>query len=103
MFLRTSRGNIRYCQELLLSTCMYTFYVYFLWLFSPMFEQVCDTLCMSIIACLHIIIFTGEKVQIVEYENTPRDLIKSFLDRFNEGDINAIIQQLWDKDAHHFS
>ncbi len=49
-----------------------------------------------------ILISDGE-VELVEYENTAADLIRSFTDRFPNGELLKSLQDLWDKDKCHFN
>ena len=46
--------------------------------------------------------FSDGQVQLKSYEPTAAGLIESFVDRFPSPDVDAIVQELWEKDRPYF-
>ena len=46
--------------------------------------------------------FSDGQVQLKAYEPTAAGLIESFVDRFPSPDVDAIVQELWEKDRPYF-
>ena len=46
--------------------------------------------------------FSDGKVQLKTYEATAAGLVQSFAERFPSPDVDAIVQELWEKDRPYF-
>ena len=49
-----------------------------------------------------MLFFSDGQVQMKTYEATAAGLIQSFVDRFPSPDVDAIVQELWEKDRPYF-
>ncbi|CAH1792287.1 unnamed protein product [Owenia fusiformis] len=45
----------------------------------------------------------GDTTELVEYESSSTGLVQSFMERFPEGLVEPILNELWESDAAHFS
>jgi dipeptidyl-peptidase-3 len=47
-------------------------------------------------------LFADGQVKLMSYDASAAGIVQSFVDRFPSTDVDTVIQQLWEKDQHHF-
>lgn len=46
--------------------------------------------------------FTDGKVHLVSYESSPEGLVQSLIDRYQDENVDDILEEIWEKDKLHF-